>query len=480
MTLMADFLLQPAAAKDGGRAAYREPDLAASQARQQDFSRMLHQQRQAADVRPAASRPADTPQANNNPPARSTEDRAKAVESRQKHDVERADNDRATTTTDNGSVQPDQAERPADALTHTEAVQEGAQDAEDNNPPAPLDPLLTQILMAHGQNEAGTELKQLPVEGEGAEQSQSSEELQADGSVSTDGPPAPVIAAGGLSAAAGTQIGLTSESQPSAGSLPNTAVQFAAMPRESGQPLSAATQSFMSSQLADQAASDSSLESAESLTDTLLSDLGEDGEALTQLVNAGGLANKELRSQDDARPGQTQIDKLDSASLSRSDTLLRSEAVQAAQGARQASGQPLNMQQPGWDKELVDKVMWMSSKNLKSADIKLNPLELGRLDIRVQVGQEHTQITFNSAHAGVRDSLDAQMHRLREMLEQQGMHNVDVDVADQSQQHQRYTAGAGGTQTGTEAGDEDDEALHGVSEVEQPQSGHAGLVSYYV
>ena len=79
----------------------------------------------------------------------------------------------------------------------------------------------------------------------------------------------------------------------------------------------------------------------------------------------------------------------------RSDTLLRSEAVQSAQAARQLPAQaPLNMQQPGWNRELVDKVMWLSSQNLKSAEIKLNPAELGRLDIRVQVGQNIPKLPF--------------------------------------------------------------------------------------
>lgn len=174
----------------------------------------------------------------------------------------------------------------------------------------------------------------------------------------------------------------------------------------------------------------------------------------------------------EARPATT----VDAASTARIDTSSRMEPQTTAQAARPALEQPLNMQQPGWNKELTDKVMWMSSQNLKSAEIKLNPAELGQLDIRVQLNQEQTQITFSSAHAGVRDSLDAQMHRLREMLEQQGMHNVDVEVADRRQQEQddqRTFGGAAGNE-----GDDPEQA--GVTEIEEPVQGHAGLVSYYV
>ena len=95
-------------------------------------------------------------------------------------------------------------------------------------------------------------------------------------------------------------------------------------------------------------------------------------------------------------------------------------------------GQPLPMQQGGWSEAVVDRVMLMSSQNLKSAEIQLDPAELGRLEVRISVNQEQTQVTFASPHAGVRDALDAQMHRLRELFAQQGMNLLDVNVSDQS------------------------------------------------
>jgi flagellar hook-length control protein FliK len=100
--------------------------------------------------------------------------------------------------------------------------------------------------------------------------------------------------------------------------------------------------------------------------------------------------------------------------------------------------QPLNMQQNGWSEGLVNRVMYLSSQNLKSADIQLHPLELGRLDIRVDVTpDQQTQITFHSAHLGVREALDSQQNRLRDMLAQQGLTQVDVNVSDQSRQSQQ-------------------------------------------
>lgn len=99
--------------------------------------------------------------------------------------------------------------------------------------------------------------------------------------------------------------------------------------------------------------------------------------------------------------------------------------------------QPLAMHQSGWSEEIVNRVMYLSSANLKSADIQLQPAELGRLDIRVNVAADQsTQVNFVSGHAAVREALDSQMHRLRDMLAQQGMGQVDVNVSDQSRNWQ--------------------------------------------
>jgi flagellar hook-length control protein FliK len=95
--------------------------------------------------------------------------------------------------------------------------------------------------------------------------------------------------------------------------------------------------------------------------------------------------------------------------------------------------QPLAMHQSGWTEEVVNRVMYLSSANLKSADIQLQPAELGRLDIRVNMAvDQQTQVTFMSGHPAVREALEGQMFRLRDMFTQQGMGQIDVNVSDQS------------------------------------------------
>ncbi|KTC19222.1 flagellar hook-length control protein [Pseudomonas marginalis ICMP 9505] len=127
---------------------------------------------------------------------------------------------------------------------------------------------------------------------------------------------------------------------------------------------------------------------------------------------------------------------------------------------------PLAMHQSGWSEEVVNRVMYLSSANLKSAEIQLQPAELGRLDIKVNMtADQQAQVTFMSGHAVVREALESQSGRLREMFAQQGMGQVDVNVSDQSrgwqgqgqeqqQQNQaRGVNGSGGRGDGGDAGD---------------------------
>lgn len=170
--------------------------------------------------------------------------------------------------------------------------------------------------------------------------------------------------------------------------------------------------------------------------------------------------------------------------VGRANPLSQAIAQQVQQSAKVplVPGQPVQMQQGGWSEAVVDRVMWLSSQNLKSAEIQLDPAELGRMEVRIEMNRDQTQITFLSPHAGVRDALEGQMQRLREMFDQQGM-SMNVSVSDQSlargwQGRGDGGAGRGGAAVAGVAGE--DEQLQGVSEIASTRAGaNRGLVDYY-
>ncbi|HJH18793.1 MAG TPA: flagellar hook-length control protein FliK [Pseudomonas lactis] len=149
---------------------------------------------------------------------------------------------------------------------------------------------------------------------------------------------------------------------------------------------------------------------------------------------------------------------------------------------------PLAMHQSGWTEEVVNRVMYLSSANLKSAEIQLQPAELGRLDIKVNMtADQQAQVNFMSGHAVVREALESQSGRLREMFAQQGMGQVDVNVSDQSrgqdqQQQQQQGQARGISGSGRRADNGDAGGPVDVAEVAAPVSQSvigSSAVDYY-
>lgn len=84
---------------------------------------------------------------------------------------------------------------------------------------------------------------------------------------------------------------------------------------------------------------------------------------------------------------------------------------------------------PGWGNQLGDQLVFMLQGKLQSAEIKLNPAHLGPMEIRLSMHEDKASVTFISAHAPVREALDASLPRLRDMMEQQGLNLANVDVS---------------------------------------------------
>lgn len=125
---------------------------------------------------------------------------------------------------------------------------------------------------------------------------------------------------------------------------------------------------------------------------------------------------------------------------------------------------PLPMQHPQWGDALSEKVMWVTNQKLQGAEIKLNPPQLGPIEVRVSLnndsGQSQAQVHFTAQHALTRDALESAMPRLREMFNANGVDLVDVNVSDRSfaeqdrdtaqAQQQQFMAGLGETVDGEE------------------------------
>lgn len=86
-----------------------------------------------------------------------------------------------------------------------------------------------------------------------------------------------------------------------------------------------------------------------------------------------------------------------------------------------------------WQSNMAERVVKMAAQNVRFAEIQLDPPELGQLQVKVQLNQEQASVSFIAASSQVRESLEQNSQRLREMFQAEGMELVNVDVSDQQQ-----------------------------------------------
>lgn len=98
---------------------------------------------------------------------------------------------------------------------------------------------------------------------------------------------------------------------------------------------------------------------------------------------------------------------------------------------------PTQVGQPQWSQAVGEKVLWLAAQNISSAEINLHPQDLGPVQVKVSVNQDQANVSFTSHHPVVREVLDQNLNRLRDMFSEQGLNLVNVDVSDRSFQRQQ-------------------------------------------
>ncbi|WP_087021510.1 flagellar hook-length control protein FliK [Thaumasiovibrio subtropicus] len=112
-----------------------------------------------------------------------------------------------------------------------------------------------------------------------------------------------------------------------------------------------------------------------------------------------------------------------------------------AQGLRAEAAQPpMNMQPGEGQQAITEKVQMMLSNNLKQVDIRLDPPELGRMQIKLNLNQDQASVQFTVSSSQAKEVVEQTMPRLREMLNQQGLQlaqgNVQQDASGRQSQQQ--------------------------------------------
>lgn len=119
----------------------------------------------------------------------------------------------------------------------------------------------------------------------------------------------------------------------------------------------------------------------------------------------------------DVDPGKNVIGQSTTASL------------QAAKAAPQLHiAQHIN-QSPGWEQAMAGRIVWMGNQGLQSANLTLNPQDLGAIQIKVDIAGDQANVQFQAQSAETCDLIEKLMPRLSQALEGQGIKLEDSRVS---------------------------------------------------
>ncbi|WP_289283662.1 flagellar hook-length control protein FliK, partial [Methylophaga sp. UBA5088] len=96
-----------------------------------------------------------------------------------------------------------------------------------------------------------------------------------------------------------------------------------------------------------------------------------------------------------------------------------------------------NIQSSAWSQVMNSRVVWMAKEGIQQAEMKMNPANLGPVEVKLHVQNEQASVTFLAQHSTTRDALEQALPKLRESFAENGMQLTHAEVGQQQQQQQR-------------------------------------------
>lgn len=82
---------------------------------------------------------------------------------------------------------------------------------------------------------------------------------------------------------------------------------------------------------------------------------------------------------------------------------------------------PVDVRTPNWHEAFAGRVQWLVDNQVGEARIKLNPPELGAIDVKISHVDEKSYVQLTAANSAARDELANGLHRLRELFSTSGL-----------------------------------------------------------
>jgi len=125
-----------------------------------------------------------------------------------------------------------------------------------------------------------------------------------------------------------------------------------------------------------------------------------------------------------------------------------------------------------------DKVMVMMNQKLQQIEIRLDPQELGNVNVKINLQNEQAVVSFTVQNQQAKEALDQNLGRLKEMLAESGVDVGDANVEQQSKQSDDEQLGENGHSRGANDNNEDLSELSDTQTINLVKGSSTG-VDYY-
>ncbi|MFT6896374.1 MAG: flagellar hook-length control protein FliK [Paraglaciecola sp.] len=158
---------------------------------------------------------------------------------------------------------------------------------------------------------------------------------------------------------------------------------------------------------------------------------------------------------------------------------VKSSQLHTSQSQTSQLDKALNLAKPEALQQLTEKVRWMVNQRQLVADIRLDPAELGSMQVKVSLAGESANVSFVVNSAQAKDAVDNATPRLREMLAEKGIELGQSSVEqEQNNQGQDQEMAGHGQHSGQE---EPEEGVIHDQVIQQPiVNGALGGIDYFV
>ena len=153
----------------------------------------------------------------------------------------------------------------------------------------------------------------------------------------------------------------------------------------------------------------------------------------SQVLNLANAASQSASLQQSMLPSNPDLQMTKEINLAHIEGTKLANTTQSQLNMHASAEKAINIFKQEGQQQLAEKVRWMVNAKSTTAEIRLDPPDLGGINIKINLSGDTAQVNFNVQSAAAKEALDQGAPRLREMLQEQGIELGESHVQQDNQ-----------------------------------------------